>query len=233
MIKLESKLEIVYQDDWLFVINKPAQLHSVNLPNSSNQSLAALIIEQFPEQESVALKIEDGGLVQRLDFETSGLILCARNREVWNQLYAMLKSGEINKTYWGVLEGEFPKQASLDNYIGAKGRNSKKVKVFTKKVERSLQAKSEFKLLKYFRKENLSLVEVKANSAKRHQVRAHAAFLGFPFLGDDLYGAKREGTEYKLGSKFYLHARALEFLHPISGKKLSFVIERELIDVFK
>lgn len=226
-----ATLPIVASTKDYLVLNKPSMLHSVRLPRGGGSSLSDLLLAHDKSFEAVSDKPEDAGLLQRLDFETSGLIVAARTKAAWEALKKCLQSGAWEKKYLILVEGGFPKRASCDLAIGSPNRNAKKVRVFLqpRKRDRALPANSEFSLIAYDETKSLSLVEATAHSGRRHQIRAHAAQLGFPLLGDTLYGASGSLSDYapKEGNAppFILHAWKMAFLDPFTGNRVRYSLQ--------
>lgn len=217
-------LTILFQNDDLFVVLKPAGIHSVSHPDETKITLARQLIEAAPALASVALKQTDAGLVQRLDFETSGALLGAKRRAAWEALRALLQEGAIHKSYLIVTEGEFPAQREIDSYLGNPNRRGSTTRVYTSdpgKRARALPAHSSFRRISYLPELDVSLVRVTAPTARRHQVRAHSAHCGHPLVGDARYGARRSvneiGPGFEHAPSFLLHAEMLEFVPP--GRK--------------
>ncbi|MGI6524622.1 MAG: RluA family pseudouridine synthase [Bdellovibrionota bacterium] len=213
------KFEVLFEDDDLFVLNKQAAIHSVMLTDSDlDDSVAKYLNDTFPFLREVSDKVEDGALVHRLDFDTSGCLLGAKKRSVWLSLFEALKNGEIHKTYLALVEGRLITPRHLETFIGAKGRHSKKVQVVRdKRFDRTLPAVSDFFPLKFYKESDTSLVLAKAPTARRHQIRAHLSYIGFPLIGDILYGSKRK-FEFSDKRSFFLHAKSLKFKHPVTGE---------------
>lgn len=228
-----ASLSILFEDAHCFALNKSAGIHSVSLPHDEKDTLAARLLVALPELASAAEKPSDGGLVQRLDFETSGVLLGAKSRVAWTALHAQLAAGEIEKSYVALVEGKLIRDTAVNNYLGNSNRRAKSVKVFNEKPrdkDRALPARSRFVVLHYFPNLEASLVRVFAPTARRHQVRAHAASLGHPLVGDALYGSTRSVSSLTapiglpngcVASTFLLHAEKLEFLHPITKESVT------------
>ncbi|MBN8547692.1 MAG: RluA family pseudouridine synthase [Deltaproteobacteria bacterium] len=227
-----SLFAVLYEDEDCFVLNKPSGIHSVSLPKDDKVTLASQLLKTHPPLAKASPKASDGGLLQRLDFETSGVILGAKSPEAWSKLHSALGAGQIEKSYLALVDGAFPQQLALDTWIGAPNRRAKKVKVFSEKPrqkDRALPASSRLSLVQYHASMDLSVIEVFAPTARRHQVRAHAAFSGHPLRGDSLYGSERELQtlsqnlalpESQAAPQFLLHAEKISFSHPRTGQRI-------------
>ena len=221
-------IEVLYEDEYLLAINKPADMHSVNLAGKEKQnSIAEAILDKDPSAKQVGLKPEDAGLVNRLDFETSGILIAAKDKTTWKSLHELFKKEKVSKTYLALLEGQLAPRTPIENYIGASGRSAKKMKLFKSKPStkyRAQVARSEFRLLKFFAKENISLAEISISTGRRHQIRIHAKELKHPIVGDLLYGSKMLLGDFSAeftSRQFFLHAYKYEFIHPANGKAIS------------
>ncbi len=182
------KLEILKTTAEWWVINKPAKWHSVSQAKGSSQSLQSLIENQFPSQR----KLPEGGLVHRLDFETSGCLLVARTNESYNQLRDQISTGEIKKVYWALTTSKPVAQSPFDGrdrfefFFSSRYRSSKKVTVKDagKTQERG---QCEWTLRRFV--DGIYLWEVELlGPGRRHQIRAGFATLKAPLLGDQIYG---------------------------------------------
>jgi len=219
-------LDIIFQNKNYIFINKQAGIHSTQLPKGGGLSLADLLLQANPQAWEISVKPEDSGLLNRLDFDTSGVIVVAKSRAAWIAGRDLFVAENLKKTYVVILEGGFGEPQYVENYLGTPNRGAKKVKVYKSKpakAARALLTQSEFDPLKYCPKRDCSLVRVVCPKAQRHQVRAHSAFLGFPLLGDTLYGAGRKFAEVFPGEErqFMLHAEKLEFTDPLSREALA------------
>ena len=229
---------VVFEDQDIMVVNKPAGLHSVKLSSSDNPSVAKWLAEIRPSMAEIGNNAADAGLVQRLDFETSGLMLAAKSTKIWERLHHSILAGEIQKSYFCAVEGIIEeRKISVDSFIGSPYRRSKKMRVYpkdscSKPPKRALDAKTVFELEKKIDFADITsspanlgscLLKVSAATARRHQIRAHAAFIKHPLIGDKLYGATLNLSDYPVA--FFLQASSLKFRHPISAEFLSFKID--------
>lgn len=222
-------LEVLHEDESIFAVSKPALIHSVELasggeadlpdedtPPVVSGSVAGKLLSALPELSAVAPHSGDAGLVQRLDFETSGVLLGAKNQETWTRLREAFKQGQAEKRYLVVLEGKLASASSIDAPIGSPYRRASKVRAYVpgKKQagkERAQPAESHFKPVAWDPAGAWTLAEVETPTGRRHQVRVHAAALGHPLLGDSLYGSKATLQSGETGAPpFALHAASLE-----------------------
>jgi 23S rRNA pseudouridine1911/1915/1917 synthase len=230
---------IIFDDADLIVIEKPARMHSVALGARDGNSVAEYLLKLFPHQSSVADKESDAGLIQRLDFDTSGLIVAARNRSTWERLRAMLLGSEISKRYIAVVDGVTTSSNFFAHtLLGSRHRGSRKVSLASidrAPIPRMLESQTTFARLSSNDRFHISCFEAHAPVARRHQVRAHAAYVGHPLTGDTLYGSKQPLAAFGIsGRSFFLLAHEVSFRHPSSGKQLTFQcsIPDELLALF-
>ena len=218
--------KIIHEDKHLLVLNKPSGIHSVRQKKSPHFSVAQWLIERNLEIEGVG-KPGDAGLVQRLDFDTSGLLIAAKSNSIWEAIHAAIMKGEVLKYYYCLIEGLLEeKNIFVDSFIGSPYRRGTKVKVYKTnpgKPHRALAAKTKFSFISSNQKSKISLLKVEASTARRHQIRAHAAAIGHPLIGDSLYGSSSDLDGYAGG--FYLQASFLSFKHPASGERLELELQ--------
>ena len=217
MVKdLEPK--IIYEERGFLAINKPSGLlvHGVsgNGDKESNQpTLVDWLINKYPEIKMVGDNPDERpGVVHRLDKETSGIILAAKDQESFIFLKSLFKDRKIEKIYLAVVFGEVSeKSGSVEKPIGIKSGTTKR-SVYSEKMQKD--AVTEYSVIMVFKKpgfdDKLSLLEVRPKTGRTHQIRVHLASIGHPVVGDILYGKKNKG-EASLVSRLMLHAFALEF----------------------
>lgn len=207
---------IIFEDDSLIVLNKPA---GIAVHGGSGISLG--VIELFRQLRPEARFLE---LVHRIDKETSGLLLIAKKRSVLVAMHAIIRSKRLHKKYLVMVMGRwFKKQLTVDlDLVETKNsEGQKKVRVANpENNEKTKQSKSVFFLKKTL--SDFSLLEVKLITGRTHQIRVHLAHLGFPILGDEKYGDYELNKKLKVNGakRMFLHAMELGFDHPVSKENI-------------
>ena len=206
-----TNLEIVYEDPWLSVINKPAGMLSV--PGKEDAvSVYSLMREQYPEADSPLT-------VHRLDMATSGLMLIAKTKRVHQNLQAQFKNRLVRKRYVALLEGIVPKdKGTVDLPLCLNPLDRPRQMVHT---EHGKPAITDYQVLERLDGKRTRIVFY-PRTGRTHQLRIHAAHplgLHCPIIGDELYGEKAD--------RLYLHAEYLEFTHPITGETVRITKEAE------
>lgn len=225
-------LDVVYEDDDIAVINKPAGMTvhagSGKGEAGSKGTLVNALLHRFGNLSQVDDPLRPG-IVHRLDKDTSGLMVVAKNDIAHRKLAAQFLHREVKKTYLALVHGWLPKpQGTVNTPIS---RDLKRRERMTTRRSDGRAAVTHWKVLKSIEGKHgkFSLLEIKIETGRTHQIRVHLASLGHPVAGDALYGAPRAlpgyvGTASKAASmgRHYLHSFALQFRHPISNKPLSF-----------
>jgi 23S rRNA pseudouridine1911/1915/1917 synthase len=203
-------LNIVYEDKDLLVVDKPAGLTVHPAPGNPCHTLVNALLFRFPE-----LAGEDAlrpGIVHRLDKDTSGLIIVARNRAAHNRLAAQFKSRAVTKAYLALVNGHIsPEKGVIDAPIGRDPKRRQRMAV----TGSGRPARTEYSVIKYIG--NYTLVEARPRTGRTHQIRVHLASIGHPVAGDATYGAKST----LLGRQF-LHAYRLGFRLPSDDRYVEF-----------
>jgi 23S rRNA pseudouridine1911/1915/1917 synthase len=207
----ELPLNIVYEDGDLIVIDKPAGLAVHPAPGHPGHTLANAILHYLPSLAEEAGSLRPG-LVHRLDKDTSGLLVVAKNRPAQADLSEQFKSRAVSKTYLVLVKGRLsPESGVIEADIGRDPRNRQRMAVVT----RGREARTEYRVVRYIR--DYSLLEIRPQTGRTHQIRVHLAAIGFPVVGDAAYGAK---SRY-VGRQF-LHASRLGFRLPSSDRYVEF-----------
>ena len=201
-------LNIKYEDEDLVIISKKEGLVVHPSKTYKGITLASGLIEKFPEIINVGEK-ERPGIVHRLDKETSGLMVIAKNESSYNALKLMFKSRKIKKEYVAVVRGVTKKNGIIDAPIGRHPIN---------KIKRTLISSGKSALTSYSKIDqslNLSMLKVKIFTGRTHQIRVHLNSIGHPILGDNLYSRNKENN-----SRLFLHSIRLKFIHPIKNTEI-------------
>lgn len=217
IVPTKMDLKIVYEDDAMIIINKPSEMPVHPSQNHYEDSLSNGIKYYF---NSIGLKRKIRP-VNRLDRNTSGLVIFAKNEYIQECLIHEMKNDEFKKEYIAILEGFIENDEGIINAPIARKDDS----IIEREVSNSNNAKeaiTEYYVLDRFtvHDKELSLVKFVLKTGRTHQIRVHSKYIGHPILGDSLYGNKSD-----LISRHALHAYKIEFIHPISKEKLSFEID--------
>ena len=183
-------LEVMLETDSYVVVDKPAGVPSHPLRQDELGTLAGALVARYPEMRGVGYRKREPGILHRLDTGTSGLMLAARDQPTFDQLRRMLQAGEIEKKYLARCVGVVPAPIAIDTPIATDPRDRRKVRVCTdpRELKRLGAQAARTEVLSSTPAEQGSLVELRANNARRHQIRVHLASIGHPLLGDPLYG---------------------------------------------
>lgn len=223
---MQEELRVRYEDSDLIVVDKPAGMHTAPLSPGDGGTLLELVMESFPEVGALpGIKAVEPGLVHRLDRETSGLVVIARTAGAFDALRRSFASGETRKDYVAACAGggEASGVLRVESRFAPYGPGRRMVRpvLAGERSPRLLDAASpglyctEARILD--RRGGRALISAWIRKGFRHQVRAHLAFLGFPILGDPLYGAV---VPDGFTARMYLHAGRIELAHPLTGRPL-------------
>lgn len=204
-------LDIVYEDDDVLVVNKPQGMVVHPAPGHPNHTLVNALLYHSP------LSTINGefrpGIVHRIDKDTSGLLMVAKNDMAHRSLAAQLKAKTNQREYVALVHGVIKQEAgTIDAPIGRSRKDRKKQAI----VSDGRHAVTHFKVLKRYR--HYTLVSCRLETGRTHQIRVHMKSIGHPLAGDPLYGLRKTLP----GKGQYLHARELGFKHPRTGKQLLF-----------
>lgn len=208
------KLDIIYEDKDVLVINKKAGMLVHPDPHTKSGTLANALVGLYPQIANVGEKNRPG-IVHRLDKETSGLIVCAKNQKAYKYLADQFQKRKITKKYLALVHGRIKEKNGVIVYsIAKRGRE---------KLER---AETRYHVFKYFA--DFTLLEVEIKTGRMHQIRQHLKKIGHPIVGDNLYTFKNLKTPYPI-SRYFLHAFYLKLNLPSKGiKKFKIDLPEEL-----
>ncbi|MBV2166347.1 MAG: RNA pseudouridine synthase [Kaistella sp.] len=204
--------QIVFEDNHLLIINKKTgQL--VQGDKTGDASLLDLIKDFIRKRDQKPGNVFLG-LVHRIDRPTSGLVIYAKTSKALTRLTQMVKNREIKKTYWAVVAKEMiPQSQRLVHYLH-KNEKTNKSTVFIKPTENAKESILNYQIIKTL--DNFQLLEVDLETGRHHQIRAQLSKIGVPIKGDLKYGSSRSNPD----GGIHLHARRLEFIHPVTKENL-------------
>ena len=207
-------IDVVYEDSDIAVINKPQGL-TVHAGNGTDEkTLVNALLFRLDSLSGINGVIRPG-IVHRIDKNTSGLLVVAKNDKAHVALAKQLENKTCNRIYVALLEGTVKTdEGVIDTFIGRDANNRTRMSV-TKSGRRAI---THYRVLERF-DAGYTLCEFSLKTGRTHQIRVHAKYLGHPVVGDKEYGYK--SNKFKLNGQL-LHARRLEFVHPTTGEKVSF-----------
>jgi len=207
-------INIIYEDDDLLVVDKPAGLTVHPAPGHTSHTLVNALLSHLPHLADTGDSLRPG-IVHRLDKDTSGLMLVAKNSKAQDNLIGQFKSHSVTKAYIALVRGHLtPETGVIEANIGRDPRNRKKMAV----VEGGREATTEYKVVKYIG--DYTLLEVRLRTGRTHQIRVHLAAIGFPVVGDKVYGVRSPFLPRQ-----FLHACRLGFSLPSTGEYIEFKSE--------
>lgn len=220
-------LDIIYEDNDILVVNKPAGMvvhpacgnYSGTLVNALLNYPGFLTKFNEPRVTSDERRIMRPGIVHRLDKDTSGIILVAKTGPAHRKISRQLKNRTIAKKYIAIVRGIVGLDEGIINAsIGHDARDRRRMAI---DVEGGKEAITHYRVIKRSRDKNLSVLEVRPKTGRTHQIRIHLSYIGHPILGDTLYnGPLVEGL-----SRHALHAKSLTFIHPTLNTSMEFSVE--------
>jgi 23S rRNA pseudouridine1911/1915/1917 synthase len=206
-------LSVLHQDDALIFLDKPAGWPSHPLQAGEHGTLVNALVARHPECADASVDPREGGLCHRLDTQTSGVVLAARERSVWLTVREAFTARAVDKRYLAVVCGPLADEGEIEVPLRHPPRHPERVEAAADGVG-AREALTHFKVQS--RKAEYALVEAQILTGVLHQVRAHFASVGAPLVGDLQYG----GVAHPGVSRFLLHARSLELSHPVGAGRV-------------
>jgi len=207
-------LDVIYEDSDVIVINKPQDMVVHPAPGNYSGTLVNALLYHCKDLSGIN-GILRPGIVHRIDKDTSGALVVAKNDNAHNSLAMQLKDHSMTRSYLALVEGIIKQdEGSIDEPIGRHPKDRIKMAV----VENGKKAITHYKVIERF--DNYTLVECNLETGRTHQIRVHMAKIGHPLVGDLIYGFKKQRFNLKGQA---LHAKRLGFIHPSTNEYMEFV----------
>lgn len=204
-------IQTIFEDDDILVIDKPAGITVHPADGESDITIAEIFADKYTGDNDSDRDM----IVHRLDKGTSGVMVLAKNPRARASLMNEFKERKVHKKYLALLSGKLkPEEGIIDIPLARDIVKRQRIAP----VEEGKDAKTPYKVVKYFR--GHTLVEANPKTGRTHQIRVHFSAIGFPIYGDQRYGNPKEKTE-----RIFLHAAGLSFIHPTTKKRVKFVSE--------
>ena len=206
-------LDIVYEDDDLLIVNKESGMVTHPAPGHYTKTLVNALLYKFDISTTTDIR---PGIVHRLDKDTSGLMVVAKNEKTHEKLSEMIKNKEVKRHYIALVEGEIQHETgTIDAPIGRDQYYRQKMAVTDINGKDSI---THFKVLKRYK--NKTLVECILETGRTHQIRVHMKYINHPVVNDPIYNKKKSDDFGQM-----LHSKSIEFIHPITKKEIYFEVE--------
>jgi 23S rRNA pseudouridine1911/1915/1917 synthase len=217
-------LEILYEDNYILAINKPKGMVVHPAAGHYSGTLVNAIMNYCGDNLSDINGVIRPGIVHRLDKDTSGVLIIAKNNEAHKAISEKLKERDISRIYIAIVKGIIKEdKGKIDLPVGRHPVDRRKMCV---NARNGRNAVTNFKVLERF--DNSTYVELSLETGRTHQIRVHMSHIGHPVVGDEVYGGKQKGCRLKGQA---LHARFIKFYHPITGEYMQ--IEAPVPEYFK
>jgi 23S rRNA pseudouridine1911/1915/1917 synthase len=214
--------KIIFQDGSIFVVDKPSGWITNEADTTTKQPVLQTWMQtnfKYPISNDQLLR---SGIVHRLDKETSGIIIVAKTKEAFEKLQSEFKNREVEKTYIALVHGKLePPEGEIKAPVGRLPWRRDRFGV----LPGGREATTLYKIIKFYPGNNAghTLVEFKPKTGRTHQIRIHAKYIGHAIVGDEFYaGRKTARNDRKWCPRLFLHAASIKFIHPETGKEISF-----------
>lgn len=217
-------LSVIYEDSDIIVINKPSGMVVHPAPGNYTGTLVNALLYHARDSLSGIGGVMRPGIVHRIDKDTSGLLVVAKNDPSHKALSEQLEYHGIVREYHALVRGGFKCDTGTVNYpIGRHPVDRKRMAVLTGADAHAKEAVTHYEVLERF--SDITYLKLKLETGRTHQIRVHMSYLGHPLLGDEVYGGGKSRFEKQHASLFdgqMLHAARLSFIHPTSGERVEF-----------
>ncbi|MDW7738726.1 MAG: RluA family pseudouridine synthase [Bacillota bacterium] len=213
----DIRLDIIYEDSDLLVVNKPRGMVVHPAPGHPGGTLVNALLNHCSDLSGIGGMIRPG-IIHRLDKDTSGLLIVAKNDQAHRLLSGQLKSRTLRREYIALVAGKvMPAVGRIEAPIGRHPHHRKKMAV----ISAGREAVTRYRVLKYYGQ--YSLLQLNLETGRTHQIRVHLAHLGYPVIGDPTYSKRSyDDLPSGLAAPQALHARRIRFIHPRSGEEMEF-----------
>ncbi|AGX43690.1 RluA family pseudouridine synthase [Clostridium saccharobutylicum] len=219
LLKVEPeniKLDILYEDKDIIVVNKAQGMVVHPAPGNYNGTLVNALLFHCKDLSSINGVIRPG-IVHRIDKDTSGVLVIAKNDDAHNKLSEQLKDHSMKREYYALIEGRLKNDSGrIDKPLGRNKKDRLKMGI----VEDGKRAVTHYEVIERYN--GYTLIKCILETGRTHQIRVHMASIGFPLVGDPLYGFKRQ--KFKVQGQM-LHAKTLGFIHPGQNKYIEFTTD--------
>lgn len=213
---LAAPLNILYEDEDLIVVNKPSGLVVHPAAGHAQDTLVNVLLHHVSDL-SMGFAQHRPGIVHRLDRDTSGILVVAKNDRAHLALAQQFKQKSVHRIYWAIVAGQLPKpQGTIKSYLARHATDRKRFA--SNSAGRGKFAVTHFKLRTSLKSKNLHWIECKLETGRTHQIRVHVSENGMPIIGDPVYGGRFKNAAPRLA----LHASELGFIHPRSQEQMNF-----------
>lgn len=209
----EVKVEVLFRDPVMLVVNKPAPMACHPLRPGERGTMMSGVVAAFPEAATAGDNPREGGLVHRLDNGTSGALLVALQPPAFTALREAIRVGQIRRHYQALVAGNLKESLKLDKSLAHDPRNARRMMVVAPNAAGARVAATAVEPIRRFG--DFTLVWARPRTGMRHQIRMHLADAGYPIAGDALYGGPP--LEALAEGRFWLHLAEIEFRSPVSG----------------
>lgn len=217
VVSEDIPIDVVYEDDNLLIVNKPSGMVVHPAAGNYSHTLVNALLYRF-KLSSIG-GVTRPGIVHRIDKDTSGVMVVAKDDKTHELLSDMLKEHKVERCYYALVDGIINHDVGdIDAPIGRDTVDRKKMMVTD--VD-SKEAFTHFRVLKRYKKSNKTLIECKLSTGRTHQIRVHMAYIGYPIYNDPVYGRSSKTTPFGQ----FLHSKSIKFIHPITNKEIFFEVD--------
>lgn len=217
-------LDVIFEDSDIIVVNKPTGMVVHPAAGNERGTLVNALLHHCAGSLSGIGGVVRPGIVHRIDKDTSGLLVAAKNDAAHNSLAEQLKVHDVGRVYYALLIGNLREdRGTVNTFIGRNPKDRKKMAVVSETDGTARNAVTHYEVLERFR--GYCLVKCQLETGRTHQIRVHMAHLGHPLVGDESYGGGK--TKFEMANKSLisgqcLHAKELKLTHPVTGEKMHF-----------